>query len=357
MCFSQRAVPILLLLLEACAHNPPPKPTPFSKSEAFHKSSSTIYGILERDLDEDGLSEVVVANKTDHGFALSTYRQHPAASGNTWERICDGEVAVGSELEVLSFIEVEDGALALIAAKDDNPDEELQSFVLIDPAAGCATRFKDQLRLPKPADAVITPGAVPAGVIIVEHEPGFRLVDEPRVLHLTAAEGKVDLLTGVRTRLVTGKRREVAVDEAALSFLRPIPIAVHWQASEADPIELFELVDDDATTEFVAKPGVTGTLKIAADAPFVALELVHGCYGGSAAALELASEQGTRFVTGEAAAADSFVAANGKSFGDEAGGRHELLALRSAATSLTLSVGPVAAERCLRDVRAFGFRP
>ena len=345
----------LFALVASCAHTPLPKPTPFAESAAFHATSGSIYGILERDLDQDGLAEAVVVNKTAHGYAAALFRQAPAASGTLWTRVCDGEVVLGTELEVLSFVEFDDGALALIAAQDENPDEQVEDFVLVDPMDGCTTRLKDRLQLPRPADLVLGPGTVPAGVVVTAGEAGFRLVDEPHMLHLTSADGNVDLLTGVRTRQVRGGHSAVEVHETSQSFLRPTPIAATWQGDGLEPVILDELVDGDSATGFSIRAGTTGRLVVDGAAPLSVVELVHGCYGAPLAPLEIAAEGGDPFITGVAAAAESFVAASGKSYTDPHGGRHELLALKAPTAQLALSFGPVEAERCIKELRAYGF--
>ena len=321
-------VPLALLPLMAasCAHQQV-KPTPFVKSEAFHAASGSIYGILERDLDKDGLSEAVVINKTAHGFSPAVFRQEPAPNGTTWKHVCDGEVAVGSELEVMSYIDVADGSLALVAAQDENPDEQVQSFVLIDPNDGCATRLKDRLELPLPSESVLAPGSVPAGVLVAQGSPGFRLVDQPRLLHLTSADGSVDLLAGVRVREVAGERAAVTVAESTLTFLKPARLTATWAAGDLEPAALTELVDGDPATGFSVRPEATGALVVEADLVMAVLEVVHGCFGADRTELELDPGQGVPFTTGAPASASSFVAATGKSFTDDAGGRHELLAL------------------------------
>jgi hypothetical protein len=349
-----RITVLSFLLAISCAHQPV-RPMPFATSTAFHAVSGSIYSILERDLDADGLNEAVVVSKTAHGYVPAAFRQEAAEGMTVWKHVCDGEVALGTELEIVSYIEVADGALALIVAQDENPDEQVQSFVLIDPRDSCATRLKDRLELPLPSDTVLAPGAVPAGVLVATGEPGFKLVDQPRLLHLTSGEGSVDLLTGVRVREVNGSRVGIDVREHMLTFLKPATLTATWRIPDVEAAPLAELVDGDPTTGLSLRADATGTLVVESDLALAVLELVHGCYGDARAELELDVGQGGPFVTGAPAPPTSFVAATGKSFTDSSGGRHELLALREPKQTLAITLGPAGRERCLKELRAFGF--
>ncbi|MBI5509233.1 MAG: hypothetical protein HY903_10820 [Deltaproteobacteria bacterium] len=344
-------LPAVVVALSACAH--PQKPAPFANSSAFHAVSGSTYGILERDLDGDQLPDAVVAKKTSHGFAPVFYRQQAREGAAAWARGCEGEVAVGVELDTLTFVDVQDGSLAMLAAAEDNPDEVILSLVVVDLTDDCRTRYKEQLRLPRPAPSVLSPGSVMAGVFVKDGAPGFQLIDRPRVLHLQNADGPVDLLTGVRVRVVAGTRAALVVRPTDASFLAPLVLAASWVPETGEPVALPELVDGDDATAFGLRPGETGVLAVTAPDPLSAIEVVYGCTGEDGPPLELALLPAAPLTLGSSPAVTSFVAASGRTVIDSNGARHELLALRQATVRLELALGPAAARRCLRGLEGY----
>jgi hypothetical protein len=79
---------------------------------------------------------------------------------------------------------------------------------------------------------------------------------------------------------------------------------------------------------------------------------------GATTHIELTPEQqpsDTHVIGDRPANLDSFVHGVGRRPVGQSSERREVLVLREPVTHLALHLGPIDAERCLRDVRAYGF--
>jgi hypothetical protein len=350
------ALALVAAAAPGCRHAQPP-PLRFVDSPAFAEVRRSTFGLLERDLDGDALSDVVVADKSGDAWAAVAYRHTRNEQGDQWTRACRGEAVSGAELDRILFVEMEDGPLVLLVAAEENPDEVIQSFVLVDAAAGCATVAADRLTLTRPGGALVAPDSVPAGVVVGAQSKGLKLVDRPSVVHLEGAEGPVDLLVSVRVRELGGPRATPNVGEAVVALLEPRQLTVTAATDTAAAPVLPELSDGDDATSLALRRGEGGRVRLAAAAPLVALEVHHGCTGEEAAPpLALRSGSGPAVILGTVPAADAFVRAVGRSHGGAAGRRRDLILLRDAAAELQLEIQGADGERCVSEIRGFGYR-
>jgi len=338
----------------SCAHRPPPaKPARFADRAAFVEVRSRAYGMLERDLDGDGLDDAVVGLRVSGGWAAAAFAHTvDDERGHRWHATCQGPVVTGSELGLLAWVEMSDGPLVLVVGDEENPDELVQSLVLIDANEACAARLEERLVLVKPAGEVIAPGSVPAGVLV--RDGALLLTDQPETVTLEGSEGMTSLLQSVRVRRISGTREIVEVEEGMVSFLEPRQVTATWQ-STSEPMTLEMLTDNDDVTGFVARADEVGTLRLIADRAVSLLIVHHGCRGDADPRLQLRVGEGSSWALGSPIPPDSFVRAAGRSRGRE-GVRRDLLALREAHRELELELGPVERTRCVREVRAFGFK-
>jgi len=354
-----RAFPVfgvcLVGLGAACAHAPK-QPTTFAQSAAFHATSGSVYGILERDLDADGFNEALVLKRTEHGYKPTLYRQVAGEGGTAWAENCVGAEILGGELERLSWTTWEDGTtLGLVAATDDSPDDIVLNVGLLDLLDDCASSVSERVVLPRPAGIVIAPESVPAGLILESAGVGFRLIDMPRTLRLLGAGGEVELLLGLRERRFAGPASAPTVTERNVAILAPEGLTAEFAPSQGEVRAWPELTDEDTDLSLVLKPGEAGLLSLSAPQPIVALEVVHGCPGEIASPLALALQEGQVYEVGKPVNEDAFVVAVGRAFTDEAGAQHGFLALREPQPQLAVVIGPLNRERCLHHVKAYSF--
>ena len=86
------------------------------------------------------------------------------------------------------------------------------------------------------------------------------------------------------------------------------------------------------------------------------LEVAHGCFGAEPLPLSLAAPNEPAVVLGVPPPPGSFVEASGRSVSIAGGGRRDLFVLRTPVTALSVLIGPTDAERCIKEIRAFGWR-
>jgi hypothetical protein len=351
-----RICALAVATVAACAHRPPAPagPTVFAESAAFAAVSGRAHRILKRDVNGDGVEDAVVALRSDRGWAPAVFAHAVDEDGrHSWRAACEGPAVPGSELGELAWVEMNDGPLLLLVGAEETPDELIQSLVLVDPADHCALRLEERLLLAKPGHQVIAPNSVPAGVRL---EAGVLAIsDRPATVRLEGPEGVAAVLTGVRVRRVGGSREVVEVEEANANLLVPRSIVVSWRGP-GEAMELSMLTDGSDRTSFVARPDHAGALRIEANSTVALVLLHHGCgeaSGDETLRLRIADEP--PWSSGAPVPSGSFVRAAGRTI--SAGGvRRDLLALREPAAEIVMQLGRAESNRCLRQVRAFGFR-
>lgn len=351
-----RAVTVAACLPVAlsCAHRPPPSSPPlaFPDSQAFAEVRSRAYGLMVRDLDGDQLDDAVVALEVAGGWAPAAFFHTVDDEGNhRWRATCQGPAVVGSELSGLAWVEMTGGPLVLMLGDEENPDELIQTVLLVDPMEACAARLEDRMVLVKPAGDVIAPGPIPAGASL--RDEALVLTDRPDTVTLEGPAGASSLLRSVRIRRVFGTREVVEVDEATASFLVARELAVTWQGN-GEPMTLEMLTDGDDVTAFAARADESGTLRLRADGDIVLVVVHHGCSGDDEPRLSLRAGTGEPWLLGSPVPPESFVRAAGRSR-DQGGVRRDLVALRTPTAELVFGLGPVEQARCIREVRAYGF--
>lgn len=362
---------LVIFLMAACAAKLAP-PVPFSQTTAFRDIDSSIFAILEADLNGDGMPDAIVARGVGPGWAPVVYMQTAGVEQTAWSLECTGPVVVGSELGSLRWMNPGSGRLVMLAATTENPDEATEHVVLVDPVDGCAVRFEDHVHLTRPNGAVVAPRGLSGGLLLDGEDGSLRIVDRPSYLTLDAAEGEVALLTKVRIRQLSGTSRKVHVEERLVELLRPLAVTIEWiaepvandagyvKAAESPPAtETPELTDNDDTTTFVARAGVSGRLRIVGESPIIGFEIRHGCLDAEPVPLRLQSTEGKPHIVGERPVPGSFVRATGRRRITNAGTARvnsDLLLLGRHGTEWSLSVGPGEVQRCIRELKAFGFR-
>ncbi|OGQ80945.1 MAG: hypothetical protein A2289_12255 [Deltaproteobacteria bacterium RIFOXYA12_FULL_58_15] len=344
------AVSACVALGVACAHTIPPAPvTLFVDSPAFAAVKNHAHGVLARDLDGDGLTDHVTAEKIESGWIAAFHHHQRDEKGDRWQRICESVVVLGEEIDDFRWVEMDDGPLLLLVVNAENPDEIVQSLLLMDPSSGCATRFDDRMLLIRPDGEVIAPGPVPAGIVWIDHR--LHLNDEPQSIPLDGGNHRIELLRSVRVRRVSGSTRTPLVEETIARFLVQQELKVSWQ-SDAGSQSLPQLVDGSDVTSFVLRAGEMGQLHIAAENEIVALVIHCGC-DGPFGPLQVRRPGGELWNSEAPQPILGFVRAWRRTHKSTAD--WYLFALEEQNATLTLEVGPQGAQRCLRQVRAYGF--
>jgi hypothetical protein len=327
----------------------------FVASAAFREIDSTVYGALEADLNGDAMPDGIVVQKVGPGFAPAVYMQAVGdEKTTTWSRACTGDGVVGDEIETLRWVEIGGKELVLLAASVQNPDEVVVDGRLFDPRDDCATRYNERLVLTAPNGEVVAPFAVPGGFTVTDSGV-VQIVDRARYLTLGGPEGEVSLLRDVRIRRLEWSGDTLVADSKRVGFLVAREVEARWLRPGADPAGAPELVDGDDHTAFAIRPDETAALALVAPAPILMLELHHGCPGAEPRPLELALAGGKPYDTGTRPGSDSFVRASGRGHATIPGVKRDLLALSEPTNEIALAVGPGETERCLREVRAYGF--
>lgn len=167
--------PATLCTLVACAQ---PNVASFGQSAAFQKLGSTALALVERDFDGDGLPDAVIARRTPSGFEATILIQDASAAGSTWREACSSPPTVGDDLDHLTTVGPPGEELVLLVAVREDPDELRQSAQLVDPRAGCATRWQGDLRWPK-VDGLVASQAALFGVRVTPDGRSVRYIEHP----------------------------------------------------------------------------------------------------------------------------------------------------------------------------------
>jgi hypothetical protein len=355
-CRAPAALPLLLTLgLGPTGCGPKPVPQRFVESAAFHGRQGRVHGLLQRDVDGDGREDAIIAERGEYGYTVSVLKQVASQDKVEWRPWCTSSLVEGEDIDALRWLEFARKSVIFILVLTENPEEVIQRFAIIDVSAGCRTLFEDEVRLERgDPDRLLAPESLKAGALVSPDASRLVVRDEPQYLTLAGATGQLRVLTSLRERTLSWPAGELVAAERQRSVLRAIPLLARHQDGDGAFHDLPDLSDGRDETVYVAKPGSGARLKLAASRPFVLLELHHGCAGAPARPLTLAAEGGEPFAVGGAPLGGSFILASGA--GHEAGGvQRDLVALRVAARELTLDIGPADRERCLREVKAYGF--
>lgn len=358
---------------------------PFANSPTFHARSSSIVGLLERDLDGDGLLDVVAAERGDLGFGLVVYMQEAALHGSVWRRTCASGVVPGDELVTLRFVQLDDASTVAVVVGAENPEESIELVRLVDVGRGCAERFAARVRLSASArGGVLAPPGLHGGVHISADGARVSIFDEPRYVQLAAVGGDVQLLTELRRRDLwvetsnasTPARPRatlapIVTRETHLALLVPLVATIEWQSAgaavggeaavaaagmaagmaagtataavETTPTcPLTELCDANENTSFVARPSDDGALHLSARALIAVLEVHHGCNEpGLSAAGRGSSDDGAheREHDGERADGGALAAAVSLTLQPSAGGEAVSLGEPAAEGTFVRAVG------------------
>lgn len=332
-----------------------PKPLAFTDSEAFHERSSSIYGFVNRDLDGDGFDETVAMRRVPPGYTPVLYWQRPSEQGMVFEEGCTGQLIPGEELRTLRWLE--SPPWLFVVASEENPEERIETVSLVDLLQGCVGRYGGRIRIPKSDAAVVEPPGLRSGASLPVGSGALRIVDEPQFLRLEGAMGEVWFLKQVRQRHVDFDGDAVQERADEVSLLGRADVQAAWHVTDGEPVDLAMLTDGRDDTSFALRAGQTGALHLQSSLPILLFELHHGCAGEARASLSLEPVGGGGvYTTGEALSAEAFVRARGRERQGEGGSARELLALREPVAPLALRLGPATKRRCLREVRAYGWR-
>jgi hypothetical protein len=315
----------LVPLLAACGAKP--VFVPFAESPAFHERSSRVYGILERDLDGDGLIDAVIALRNEHGFAPQVFHGKVEKERIDYTPACLGPVLEGDDLDAMRWVPWGEDEVLFMVVLDETPDQLAQSFALVDLRGDCATLHHEQVLLPR-GDDVLAPAELRAGVAVDGGQ--VIVIDEPEYLHLTGREGELEVPTSVRARRIVGGE-----GETRLPVIVPQPMTAHW-----GDFELPELVDGAVETSFVVRDA--GVLQVTSGKPLVLLELQYGC--GPLPVITLRDQ--ALALDAQTPTVDWVRGIGHKSSA-------ALVALTEPATELQLGLQ---ATSCLRELRGYSFR-
>jgi hypothetical protein len=336
-----------------CAH--PAPPVRFAASPAFQAIDSTVYGILEADLNNDGLPDGIAVQDVGSGFVPVVYLQAAGNSdGTTWSRDCTGDRVAGEEIETLRWVDVDGRELVLLTASDRNPDEATVDGALFDPRDGCRSRYRETLVLNEPNGVILAPGSVPGGFVITD-AGSVRLVDRARYLTLGGAEGEVALLRDLRVRDLRWHHGQLVTESQRAVVVVPRRIEVQWLSPDAGATDAPELLDGDDHTLSAIRPHEVAALALVASEPILMLEIHHGCPAAALRPLELAVADSKAYRTGARPEAGSFVRASGRGRVSMPSVQLDLLALLEPTSEIALTIGPTDAERCVREVKGYGF--
>ncbi len=379
----------VLVALAACGPKPPARQLTFARTPAFHEISGKVYAILERDLDGDGWIDAVIAERQDHGYSIVVMEQVPPKQEGQQEyrRRCTGPLLTGEDLDAFNWVPLgpRDAVFARVLQQD--PEELRQSIAVVDVAKDCDPLFAEEVRLTAgDAQTVVSSPALSGGAFL-EEPSAVHIVDRPRYLRLAGAEADVQVLTGARLRIVRFDAAGAHLEEGTVEALEPLPLTGALYVSEVrddglttpppeptpppptapepptpEPTpptksEIGGLTDGEDGLAVELDPDADPLLMVKATAPIVLLEVHHGCEqpGPGLELVRLDEEPGREVhVLGARPKEDSFVQASSLE-GAKATGR-ALLLLRAPTALLQLHVGPRAGRRCLRELKAFGWR-
>lgn len=333
------------------------EPTPFARSEAFKKVRKDALGFLDHDFTGDGVADAVAVVASGPGVSARVFIQEPSEQGAVWSEACASPVLLGEELDTLRWIQPGNRKLLLVVASTENPDILQQSYALFPATSPCTPIFQETIRLARPGYDVVSPGEVPGGVL-VDNEDRVHVIDKARTTRLNGAVGDVEVLTAVRERVLEDDGRSIKVTEQPRSFIAPRRLSARWVSAQEDTLsrDVPELTDENPATTFAAAAGDNGVLELTSAEPMSVLDVSHMC-DGATVRIELTPEAvpADTHVIGDKPRAQSFIHGVGRRPMTGTSERREVLVLTEPLTRLTLHLGPADSERCLRDVRGYGF--
>lgn len=356
----------LAVVVSACAA-PKKPPVPFVKTPAFKAIEGKAMGVLDQDVNGDGLPDVVVAQREGPGFVPVVYVQLSKNETTEWQEGCRGPLVRGDDLDAFRFGEFGGAKVLYMVALFEEPEVLVQDVAIFDTT--CQTHLQSKVTLPK-VDAVYvaTPTDVRGGAQLLDNGT-LRIVDQPRYLALVGTEGPVKVLTGVRQRVfATGE-----VDEQQMDLVQPVLLqaqlvrtALPPESSaleggdptlkagpeqalpKPDPLgQVDELVDRNDATGVTFQPEESAVVRLQAQPTMRLVEIHHGC-GDEAVTLVVTDTAGQSVKSGHAPPAQSFVLGVGKASGTGKA-RRELFLLSQPTSELQLSLGPTEAPRCVRE--------
>ncbi|HSI03567.1 MAG TPA: hypothetical protein VLC93_03790, partial [Myxococcota bacterium] len=203
---------LLALLAAGCAGKVQVQPTPFKDSDAFKKVRKDALGFLDYDFNGDGVADAVVVTRDGPAMKPQVFLQTPTEKGGVWSHACTGPTLAGEELETMRWVKPGPRELLLVVASTENPDTLQQSFALLPANQPCGAVFQEQVNLQKPGYELVSPGEVPAGVLV--DEAGMvHVIDRAQTVHLRGASGEVEVLKSVRQRVLSDDGVRIVVEE------------------------------------------------------------------------------------------------------------------------------------------------
>ena len=346
----------LLLGALACATAAPRRP--FVQSPAYKQVANSVYGILERDLDADGVPDAVVARKSAGGYAVSLWAGVRGAADDAagWSQRCTSSAWAGDELMHMAWLGAPGQEALVVVVGEENPEDVRQTVAVLEPRA-CRTLWQDTLRVDR-AEGLEQSGFALLGNQGISLSPDgntLLLLDHIEFLKLEGAQGPVWLPVRARERQAAVCKGEVVTHEASTGLLTAVPLQVAWMRRNGAETAVPQVQDGRDDTALDLPPGEHGTLSVRATAPVSLLEVHHGCEAGGRADLDLQMADADIYTTGELPQEESFVLAAGRRHGDSAF-LQDLLALRQPTERMQLHLAAFDAARCIREVTGYQLR-
>lgn len=378
-------------MLIGCA-SPRPPPVVFAESAAYRTLKKNVAGFEETDVDQDGYPDGWVFVRDGELFAPAWFRQDPQEEGVRWVRECKGEGLSGEELEPLRWIGDSSERHLLAAATSEDPDRLRVSFAVYASERPCEPIFSDERVFEKAKGEVLAPETLRLGL---QNEPTLVIVEEPTTTQLRGEYGAVELVTAVNVRRWNGVASDDVWTVERKGLLRRLAFDVQWfprpnetpdaivgegivplgegtpTKGAATPSTSTSSLTPGAPSRFdpklirdrelrdawVLRRGESGTLEIRSETPAVLVKLRHGCTLDGAGSLELSGESGpSLFVTGRSPVANSPIQATVSGRAESGQPAVELLALAKPSRAVSLRLGPLDQERCLRAISVYGWR-
>lgn len=364
----------------ACSRAPTTPPLAFADSAAYRTLKNSVAAFHEVDVDNNGYPDGLVFSREDGGFTPALFMQDPSGEQIRWIRDCKGASLIGERFEKLRWVRDGDARRLLVTATTEDPDELRVSFAVLDPLKPCTPLFADALLFKKPAGDVLSPGRIRIGLSVAT-DGTLVVLDRPTTTQLRGVAGRLDILTGVRLRRWGGSSATEPWLEGRRSLLQEVSYAVEWvpeaklspdavvggavlseeiaQFGQYDAVRFDPAVlkDNSESGAWKLRRNETGAVRVSAKTPFVLLELHHGCALGEPAELEITSTTGgSLFVTGGLPVLNGTFLASASGRQREGQPAVEVVALPKPVRTLELRLGPVEANRCVRELRTFGWR-